>query len=190
MIHLADNFDDIVRTLQDGGCILYPTDTVWGIGCSSLNESAIKKIYTIKQRDLSKPFILLVSDIKMLKSYIKRIHPRIETLLEYYDRPITIIYKGVQNLPELAYSRQGTVAIRITKDAFCREIIDRLTAPLVSTSANLSGEKVPAHFDEINPAILKEMDYIVRYRQNEKTGGETSIMVRYDEEGELYFIRS
>ena len=190
MVYLTDNFGDIVRTLEDGGCLLYPTDTIWGIGCSALIGSAIKNIYRIKQRTFSNPFILLVADLDMLKRYVKKIHPRIETLLDYFDRPLTVIYEGAQNLPSLAYSKDGTVGIRIAKDMFCRDLITRLDAPLISTSANLSGEVIPTNFHEINPIIKREVDYVVKFRQNDKTERESSIIVSYDEEGELRFLRT
>jgi L-threonylcarbamoyladenylate synthase len=169
---------------------LYPTDTIWGIGCSALIEDAIERIYEIKQRDSSKPFILLVSDLKMLKRYITRIHPRIETLLDYYDRPLTIIYNEAQNLPDLAVSRHKTVGIRITRDPFCQELISRLNAPLISTSANISGEDIPAIYQDINPNVIDAVDYVVRYRQHDQRKREESIIVSYDEEGELNFIRT
>lgn len=189
-MHLTDNFDDIVRTLKGGGSILYPTDTIWGLGCSALNEDAIRNVYEIKQRDSSKPFILLVSNIKMLKCYIHRIHPRIETLLDYYDRPITIIYEKAMNLPPLAQSKNGSVAIRIPRDPFCSELISRFGGPIVSTSANISGDEIPMNFNDIHPKIKNEVDYIVKYRQNDKEQKPSSIIVSYDEEGELNFIRT
>lgn len=125
----------------------------------------------------------------MLKRYIKRIHPRIETLLDYYDRPLTVVYEGVKNLPENAYSNNGSVAIRITKDSFCQKLISKLDAPLVSTSANFSGDPIPDDFDHIDPNLIKQVDYVVNYRQNDKTKKESSIIVSYDEEGELKFLR-
>ncbi len=184
-----DNIENITRILKVGGTILYPTDTVWGIGCDATQEDAVERIYQLKGTDPSEPFTILVSDIQMLKQYISHLHPRIETLLFYHSRPLTIIYENPKNLPQNLLSPDNTAAIRITTDPFCQEIIHRLGKPVVATSANVVDNPFPKSFGEISSQIIKEVDYVVKYRQNDKDFAPPSVMVKYDEKGELIFLR-
>lgn len=190
LMHLIDNFDDIVSVLKNGGSILYPTDTIWGLGCDACNQNAIENIYHIKKRPTNKPMILLVSDIEMLKTYVEDIHPRVETLIGYFDRPLTVIYQNPKNLPPAAISKDNTVAIRVTKDQFCQELIRTWQKPLVSTSANISGENFPQNYDEVDQYIRSQADYIVKYKRHELRKKAASVIVSYNNEGELNFIRS
>lgn len=189
-MHINDNFNDIIRILKEGGTILYPTDTIWGIGCDAFNLKAVHEIFEIKRRPKTKPFILLVSDVKMLKEYINELHPRIETLLQYYERPLTVIYKHNQNLPKFLLAKDSSVAIRVTNDPFCQQIIHDLGKPIVSTSANLSGQDIPSKFDEIDPSIINNVDYVVNYKRHQSQLSNPSVIIAYDEEGEIQFLRS
>ena len=180
--------EDINNTLTNGGVILYPTDTIWGIGCDVFALEAVEKIYKIKKRPRELPFILLVSDIAMLKRYVN-IHPRLETLLVYHEKPLTLIYEEVYDLPESVLSEEGTIAIRVTHDPFCQRVIEQLDSPLVSTSANVSGESFPNCFDDITGDILRHMDYVVEYRREDKEQRTPSVMAEFNNKGELFFIR-
>lgn len=175
--------------LKDGGTILYPTDTIWGIGCDATNVEAVKKIYTIKQRSLDKNFILLLDTESRLASYIKEIPEQAWTLIEYSEKPLTIIYDGAKNLPVELISADGSIAIRITKDEFCQYLIGALRKPLISTSANISGEKAPSSFDEIDEEIIKNVDYVVNWRQTEKIIAKPSTIIRLKTDGQIKIIR-
>ena len=175
--------------MKNGGLILYPTDTIWGIGCDVNNVPAIKKVYQLKQRDLQKNFVLLVSSLEMLQQYVRHVHPRISTLLSYHRRPLTVVFDGARNLPEELIAEDGSIAIRIVQDEFCRELIEAYGCPIIATSANISEQPFPANFGEISSEIITGVDYVVRHRQHEKTLGEPSVIVRVEEDGELVFLR-
>lgn len=183
-----DELEAINGTLTNGGIVLYPTDTIWGIGCDPFQLESVEKIYKIKNRARSLPFILLVSSIKMLKRYVY-IHPRLETLLVYHKKPLTLIYTEVDGLPESILSEDGTIAIRVTLDPFCQDVIERLDTPIVSTSANVSGEPFPKCFDDVSADIIRNMDYIVNYRKTEVMEAEPSVLAEFNHKGDLIFIR-
>lgn len=187
---LEEDMNEAVKTLQKGGVILYPTDTIWGIGCSALDAEAIARIYKIKKRDPDKPFIVLMSDLDMLKHHVTKMHPRIETLLTLHHRPLTVIYPEVTELPETVKSEKGTVAIRITQDPFCKTLIDKIGFPIISTSANIAGDSYPQGFGEISLKILKKVDYVVKHRQSERYTGVPSVIAQYNYKGQLEFLRS
>ena len=181
--------EEIVETLKKGGIILYPTDTIWGLGCDALNENAIEKIYEIKKRPRSAPLILLVDSVQMLKSYVPRVHPRIETLMSMHRQPLTIVYSGAKGLPSILYSEKKTLAIRVVQDSFCQAMIRSFGSPIVSTSANVTGEPWPKGFGEISSEVIKAADYVVRYRREEKVTGEPSVIATYNSKGNLTFLR-
>lgn len=189
MLHTFD-FEVPVLALENGGIILYPTDTIWGIGCDATNAEAVEKVYALKQRDRSKPFILLVSSIDMLRKYVERVHPRVETLLVYHERPLTIIYDQPVNLPRNVLAPDGSIGIRIVKDEYCRQLIERFGRPIVSTSANISDEPFPSHFGEISSAVIIGVDHVVKHRQMDKEMGEPSVVARISDGAELEFLRT
>ncbi|MBK9109134.1 MAG: threonylcarbamoyl-AMP synthase [Saprospiraceae bacterium] len=185
-------FEEAIETAQllsTGKIILYPTDTIWGLGCSIHFKNSISRIYEIKGRDIQKSPILLVSSLEMLNRYIHRIHPRIDTLLSYHQRPLTVIFPKTKDLPDEVLASDGSVAIRICQDPFCKIMIEALNAPILSTSANLSNEPSPRIFTEISESIKQNVDYIVRHRQNEMTEGVASTIIRYDKDGEIIVLR-
>lgn len=184
-----DDLDTIINTLDEGGVILYPTDTIWGLGCDALNEEAIDKVYEIKKRPKDNPLIIIASSIDMIKSYVATMHPKIETLLVYHERPLTVVYEKAANLPENLIQADGSVAIRLVKDEFCRQMIEELGRPIVSTSANMSGEPFPSNFGQISSDIISQADYIVKYRQDDKELNEPSALIKLSKKGELIFIR-
>ncbi len=184
-----DKIEDITSVLSKGGLILYPTDTIWGVGCNACDKAAIDKIYQLKKRATSKNFVILVDSIEMLKKYVKEVPPRIETLLYYHSRPLTMVFEGARNLPDNLIASDNTIAIRIAQDDFCKELIGTFGFPLVATSANISSQPYPANFGEINSDIIKGVDYIVKIRRHEKTMGQPSVIAKILEDGELDFLR-
>jgi L-threonylcarbamoyladenylate synthase len=185
-----DEIKSIVSTIQQGGIILYPTDTVWGIGCDPFNVAAVHKISEVKQRNNEKGFILLVSNQEMLNYYVPKIEPKIQNLLDYHTRPVTVVYNNSQNLPEHLLAADGSIAIRVAQDEFCKKLITELGIPLVSTAANIHNESIPQIYTEISPKIIHQMDYVVQFRQNDKNKTEPSVIIKLlPDKEELFFIR-
>lgn len=190
LMYFKDKIEDIITILKNGGSILYPTDTIWGIGCDALSEEAIKKVYQLKERPEDKPLTVLVDSIEMLKKYIPDIHPRVETLHTYHKLPLTLIYENALEFPDLLLGNNRSAGIRIVKDEFCCALIQAFGRPIVSTSANISNEPFPNNFGEISSPILQGVDYVVRHRQEEKNNPQPSVVARYDQNGELIFLRN
>ncbi len=184
-----EKFDEILTVLRKSGVILYPTDTIWGIGCDATDSIAVEKILKLKNERRNKGLVLLVDSIDTLKKYVDHVHPRIETLLSFHERPVTVIYENGVGLAHQAMALDGSIAIRVVRDAFCRELIRQFGKPLVSTSANISDAQYPAHFGEISSDILENIDFIVKYKQDNKERGEPSVIVRLNKDEELDFIR-
>ena len=189
MFLLRDDISDIARLLEEGGLICYPTDTIWGIGCDATNETAIDRLSTLKGHTPPKGYILLVDSLEMLKRYASKIHPRVETLLAYHQRPLTIIYDAVLGLPTSVKAPNGSVAIRIATDEFCQELIRAFGKPIISTAACKHGEPYPPAYGSISSEILGGVDYVVKYRQDDKEPHEPSAIARLDRHKELEFIR-
>ena len=162
--------------LQDGKTLLYPTDTVWGIGCDAANFDAVSKIYQLKEREESKSLIVLVSSLSMLKKYVTVPKKAIE-ILQKSENPTTIIYQNPTGLAKNVIAKDNTIAIRIVQDEFCRKLIKRFGKPIVSTSANVSGEETPKSFSEISLPILNGVDYVVNLHR-EKTADKSSTILK------------
>ncbi len=177
---------DVIKT---GGLILYPTDTIWGIGCNATNPDAILKVSKLKNRPPGKSFVILVSSIEMLKSYAHDIHPRIETLLEYHKQPLTIIYPHTTSLPEELKAPDGSIAIRVTMDSFCQQLIEQLGYPLLSTSANLAGYPPANTFGEISSYFITAVNYVCKHRQGSKEYKAPSVIATFDRSGAIDIIR-
>ncbi len=156
--------EKVIETLKNGGVILYPTDTIWGLGCDATNDDACQKLITLKQRDTEKSFIVLVDSIQMLERYTVEFPPVCYELIDFATRPLTIIYPLVRNLSDHVKAADGSVGIRVTNDPICRKLIQRLKGPIVSTSANFSGEKSPTCFDDISEKLKNKVDGIVMER--------------------------
>lgn len=159
---------DIAEVLKSGGTILYPTDTIWGLGCDATNEFACQKIIDIKNRPENKSFIILVDSVQMIEKYIPDFPDVCYDLIDLADKPLTIIYPDAKRLAPSILAEDGSVGIRVTKDPVCLRLIRMMRRPLVSTSANLSGEANPTCFDDINPVIKEKVDAIVEERLTEK----------------------
>lgn len=189
MFLLRDDISEIARILETGGIICYPTDTIWGIGCDSANEEAVRRISELKGNQPERGYVLLVSDIDMLKRFVPRVHPRLETLLSFHSRPLTIVYDKSTNLPAAVKAPDGSVAIRVVQDEFCKELINAFGRPIVSTSANVGGQPWPPTYGAISSEILGGVDYVVKYRQDDREPGEPSSIAKLDRHQELEFIR-
>jgi L-threonylcarbamoyladenylate synthase len=182
---------DIVNcfeALKNGGLILYPTDTIWGIGCDATNENAVQKIYVLKKRPDEKSMIVLVTDEKELLRYIAQPDPGVFNYLKETEKPTTVIYQGARGLAGNLINKDGSIAIRICKDPFCKHLIKLFQKPIVSTSANISGALSPKNFSEISEEIRTNVDYIVQYRQHDKTGAEPSTLIKW-EKGKAIILR-
>ena len=153
--------DNVIEILQKGKTILYPTETVWGIGCDATNPEAVSQIYTLKQRKESKALICLVSDFNMLENYVSHVPSEVYSILKSTNKPTTIIYQNSKNLAPNCIAQDNTIAIRVTTDPFCKTLISEFGKPIVSTSANIAGQPTPKSFKEISNHILKGVDYIV-----------------------------
>ena len=183
------NYQQITEILKAGGVILYPTDTVWGIGCDATNPSAVARVFAIKQRSESKSLIILVSSIAMLREYIADLPQNIFNYLQKVTEPTTIIYENPQLLAKNVIASDNTVAIRLVQDPFCQQMITHFGKPIVSTSANISGELTPLYYQLINPQIIAQCDYVVPYRQDDTQIKNPSRLIRFDTDGEIQILR-
>jgi len=172
-----------------GGVILYPTDTIWGLGCDATNAEAVEKIYRIKDREDSKSMLSLVANENMLNSYVKSVPEIAWELIDVSDKPLTIIYPGAKNLAHNLIAEDGSAGIRVVKEPFCEELIGRFRKPLVSTSANIGGKSAPQIFDEIDDSIKKAADYVVEYRQNDLQPCYASSIIKLKLDGVIKIIR-
>ena len=189
MMDFQSEVEAALNLLRQGEVILYPTDTIWGLGCDATDEEAVKKIYRIKQRDDSKSLIILVAEERDILQYVAAPDLAVFEFIAEQTRPTTIIFDGAINLPDNLIAEDGSIAIRIVRDAFCRHIIKRLRRPVVSTSANISGQPSPRFYDEISEEIKVAVDHIVQWRQEDKTPSQPSQIVRWKEGGKYEFIR-
>ena len=190
---MPENFDSDIEasldTLRRGGLILYPTDTVWGIGCDATNAQAVDRIFRLKQRPDHKAMIVLVAEERDVLQYVASPDLRVFDYLLQSSRPTTVIYEGAIGLADNLTEADGSIAIRICKDPFCRHLIKRLRRPLVSTSANLSGAPAPAGFTAVAEAIKQGVDYVVNYRQDDTTPATPSSVIKWNRDGEITVIR-
>lgn len=186
---IEDEISRALDVLKKGGIILYPTDTIWGIGCDATNDAAISKIFNLKKREESKSLIVLLDTENKLMRYVKDVPEQAWTLIEFSERPLTIIYENGLNVSKKILAEDGSLAIRITKDPFCQELIRKFGRPLVSTSANISGEQPPESFTDITQEVLNGVDYVVNLRQNDKSRNKPSVIMKISMNGEVKFIR-
>lgn len=178
-----------VEVLRKGGVILYPTDTVWGIGCDATNSEAVKRVYDIKQRDDSKALICLVDSDARLQRYIRKVPDVAWQLLDCCDKPTTVILDGAVNLAENLIAEDGSVGIRITQEPFSKELCFRFQKALVSTSANISGEPAAQNYPDIDPKIIEAVDYVCWSRRQEHKPHKPSSIIKLTEDGQVTIIR-
>lgn len=177
-----------VKALKEGKTILYPTDTIWGIGCDATNEEAIEKVFNLKQRSREKNLIILVESERRLQDLVE-VSPLAWELIDMSEKPLTIIYDNPKNLPENLISKNNTIGIRLTKDKFCKQLISTLDSPLVSTSANISGEPSPENFSSISSKILEGVDYVINLRREEEKKYKASSIIQLSVDGKIKIIR-
>jgi len=186
---MIDDIKKALEVLKNGGVILYPTDTIWGIGCDATNETAVQRIYEIKKRADSKSMLVLMENPALLDRYVAEVPEIAWDLVEVSTTPLTVIYPGAKNLAKNLVADDGSIGIRFTKEAFTSQLLQRFRRPIVSTSANISGEKSPAFFVEISEEIKIQVDYVVEYRQNDKTPAQPSSIIKLGPGGQIEIIR-
>lgn len=190
VMYSSEIIQETVHHLKNGHIILYPTDTIWGIGCNAMDTTAIKKINSIKGRKADKNLILLCNGIEMIETYIPYIPPKARNLIAYHTRPLTIIYQNPIGLPKELVAEDNSIAIRVVKDLFCEELIEAFGFPIVSTSANFSGSQHPNAFREIDPKLVELVDHVVSYRKEESVQAvKPSTIVKVLDDQDLIFIR-
>jgi L-threonylcarbamoyladenylate synthase len=186
---MQEDIENAVKALKEGKVILYPTDTVWGVGCDAGNAEAVKKVLEVKNSDEGKSLIILVADENQILNYVKKIPELAWELMEYSEKPITIIYPEGRNVAPGLLAEDGSIAIRVVKDEFCKQLIRKFKGAITSTSANISGEPTPADFAAIDEKIRSRVGYIVSHRQNDKSKATPSTIVKVGYNGEIKFIR-
>ena len=186
---MHEDIKKAVDVLHHGGIILYPTDTIWGIGCDATNFDAVKRIYRLKKRTDSKSMLILLDNDAKLNSYLHEVPEIAYDLIDLSDKPITIIYDGAKNIASNLIAEDGSIGIRITTEEFSKQLCARFKKPIVSTSANVSGEPSPGHFGEISDEIVKGVDYVVKFRQEENSPAKPSSIIKLGNKGQVKIIR-
>lgn len=186
---MTDDIKKACEVLRAGGLILYPTDTIWGIGCDATNEKAVEKVYALKQRLDRKAMLVLLDNPAMLTTYVDEVPDIAWDLIDVTDKPLTIIYSKGKNLANNLLAEDGSIGIRITQEEFSRKLCESFRKPLVSTSANVSGEPSPAVFNEIADSIKEGVDYVVRYRQEDMKKAKPSGIIKLGSGGLFQVIR-
>jgi L-threonylcarbamoyladenylate synthase len=180
---------EALEVLRKGGIILYPTDTIWGIGCDAMNKEAVRRIFEIKRREDSKSMIVLVSSERDILKYVAAPDLEVFDFISAQTRPTTIVFDNALGFPDNLVAADGSIAIRIVRDDFCRHLVKRLRSPIVSTSANISGETAPKVFTEISEEIKKAVDYIVKWRRDDVQPSLPSQVIKW-KDGKPFYIRS
>ncbi|MDO4770456.1 L-threonylcarbamoyladenylate synthase [Porphyromonas sp.] len=188
-VYTKEDIQAALEALQRGEIILYPTDTIWGIGCDATNTEAVKKIYAIKQREDAKALISIIDSNAKLQGLMDEVPELAYDLTELATEPLTIIYPNVRGLAPNLLAEDGSAGIRICNEPFCKVLCQRFKKPIVSTSANISGETAPRFFTEISPAIIEAVDYIVRYRRDDNRPHSASKIMKLNIDGSFVLIR-
>jgi L-threonylcarbamoyladenylate synthase len=178
-----------IEVLRAGGVILYPTDTVWGIGCDATNKEAVKKIFDIKKRVDTKAMLVLIDSSAKLQAYVEEVPDMAWDLIELTEKPLTIIYPDAKNLADNLIADDKSIGIRVTKEEFSKKLCSQFRNPIVSTSANLSGEPTPANFSQISDSIKTAVDYVVNYRQNDVSQPKPSSIIKLGKGNLIQIIR-
>ncbi len=186
---MKNEVEKALEVVKAGGLILYPTDTIWGIGCDATNEEAVQKVMALKGRSASKSLIVLVDNDTKLASYVREIPDVAYDLIEYAENPLTIVYSNAKNLAPGVINEDGSVGIRVVKHNFCQQLIQRFRLPIVSTSANISGEPAPKNFSEVSQEIIDGVDYVVNLEQEVSEEKTPSTIMKLSPDGLFTFIR-
>jgi L-threonylcarbamoyladenylate synthase len=184
-----EDINESLIALRKGGIILYPTDTIWGLGCDPTNPAAVERIFRIKSREPGKSLLILVDGEAMLERYVNEVPEIAWELTSVSDDPLTVIYPYGKNLAPWVCSEDGSIGIRICRDEFCHDLIRRFRKPLISTSANFSGKPSPENFTDIDKTLIKAADYVVKYRQDDRRKYSSSPVIRLGADGTIKIIR-
>lgn len=186
---MIEDIKKACQVIREGGVILYPTDTIWGIGCDATNEDAVRRVYEIKQRQDSKAMLVLVDSSVKVDFYVRDVPEVAWDLIDLADKPLTIIYSGARNLAVNLLAEDGSVGIRVTNEDFSKRLCQQFRKAIVSTSANISGQPSPKNFSEISEEVKSAVDYIVGYRQEEMSNPKPSSIIKLDKGGVIKIIR-
>ncbi len=186
---MKTEINNALKVLQEGGIILYPTDTIWGLGCDATNEKAVDRLCKIKKRADDKSMIVLIDTENRLYQYVDNVPEIAWDLIEVSDTPLTIIYPSAKNLAKNVVAKDNSIGIRVTKNPFCQQLIRRFKKPIVSSSANVTNQKSPANFSEIDAIIKKNVDYIVDLKQNDLTKNQPSSIIKLGIDNQIQIIR-
>ena len=186
---MIEDIKKACQVMREGGVILYPTDTIWGIGCDATNEDAVRRVYEIKQRQDSKAMLVLVDSSVKVDFYVRDVPEVAWDLIDLADKPLTIIYSGARNLAANLLAEDGSVGIRVTNEDFYKSLCQQFRKAIVSTSANISGQPSPKNFSEISEEVKSAVDYIVGYRQEEMSNPKPSSIIKLDKGGVIKIIR-
>ncbi|MFP4366278.1 MAG: L-threonylcarbamoyladenylate synthase [Bacteroidales bacterium] len=186
---MNDEVRKALNTVQKGGIILYPTDTIWGIGCDATNDEAVRKIFKIKDRADTRQMLILIDKADNISKYVRNVPDIAFNFIESAQRPLSIIFQNAWNLAPSLIGHDNTIGIRVVQDDFCKELIGELGKPIVSTSANISGKPPPTGFINIDPQIKESVDHIVSLRQDEVVKSGPSDIIKFEKDGEIVKIR-
>ena len=186
---MIEDIKKACQVMREGGVILYPTDTIWGIGCDATNEDAVRRVYEIKQRQDSKAMLVLVDSSVKVDFYVRDVPEVAWDLIDLADKPLTIIYSGARNLAANLLAEDGSVGIRVTNEDFSKRLCQQFRKAIVSTSANIRGQPSPKNFSEISEEVKSAVDYIVGYRQEEMSNPKPSSIIKLDKGGVIKIIR-
>jgi len=189
-MNFTEDINEALITLRNGGTILYPTDTIWGLGCDATNAAAVEKIFKIKARSETKSLLVLVDSIQMLERYVNEIPEIVYELTSVSESPLTIIYSSGKNLAPDVCATDGSVGIRICNDEFCNELLSRFRKPIVSTSANYSGMPSPENFDSIEKSVIDAVSYVVKFRQDDLRKQKASPIIKVEQNGTIKIMRN
>jgi L-threonylcarbamoyladenylate synthase len=189
MENFKPDIDKALEVLRAGGIILYPTDTVWGIGCDATNETAVAKIFNLKNRAEQQSMLILTDNINRISTYADDVPDVALDLMEIADQPTTVIFSNAKNIAKNLIAPDGSVGIRIPDDTFCQQLLERFKKPIVSTSANISGQPTPKFFSEISEHVKSGVDYVVSWRQNERKQAKASGIIKITPDSTITIIR-
>lgn len=184
-----DDLEKALETLHSGGILLYPTDTVWGLGCDATNEVAVQRIFELKKRETDMPLLLLIDAPGRIPSYVEEMPDLAWDLIEMSEKPLSIIYDKARNLAPSVIARDGSVGIRVCEEPFVKTLLQRFRRPMVSTSANISGTPTPLLFSQIETEVKQTVDYVVRYRQEDMQTKASSSIIKLQNDGQITVIR-
>lgn len=189
MKHFEDEVLRATEALKAGKVILYPTDTIWGLGCDASNADAVSKIYRIKGRSETKAMIILIQQIEQLRDYVVKVPDIAWDIVDFSEKPLTVVYPQGKNIAENLRAEDGSIAIRLVREGFCNALLRKFGKAIVSTSANISGQPFPATFNNIDAQIKQSVDYVVGYRKEEESPSAPSVVMKIEMDGAVKFLR-